>query len=139
MNETVFGSQVALGVISSYVMEALKNSPWFPWLKQESAAINRWFSLIVAFCSSIGIEAAVTGHLTLETGVTITIAVPSLSSLLSAVFHTFLHTASQFGVQEAVYQGLIQRPKPTLSLNTTTGEVSANIPIPPAPPDAKKP
>ena len=55
----------------------------------------------------------------------ITLVIPPLS----IIFDTFVHTIAQFGIQQATYQGLVQKPKPTLSLNLASGEASISAPM----------
>lgn len=117
---------IALGFATSYLLEWLKRAQWFPWVNQHSDLLNRLISVAAAFFSSVGIQAVMTGNLSFETGATITLTLPSLS----VITDTLVHTLGQLAIQQATYQGLIQKPKPTLSLNTSTGEASINVPAP---------
>jgi len=102
--EDVITTHLALGAIISYALQWLKNAKWFPWLAEHTTTLNRLLSAVAAFLSSVGIVAASTGHLSWETGTTITLAIPSLS----IIWQTGLNTLGQWVIQEGVYKGLVQ-------------------------------
>lgn len=103
MND-IITTHLALGALISYGLQILKNSGWFPWLAEHTTTLNRSLSALAAFLSSVGIVAASTGHLSWETGSTITFTIPSLSVL----WQTALSTLGQWVIQEGVYKGLVQ-------------------------------
>ena len=102
---------LAFGIITTYVLEWLKKCPWFPLLNTNTDTLNRLFSVLAAFASSVGIVAASTGHLSWETGTTITLTVPSLSIIVD----TTIHSIGQWGIQQAVYKGIVQT-KPAMQV-----------------------
>ena len=110
---------------TTYVLELLKTSKWFPLLSQNTDKMNRLISALVAFFSAVGISATMTGHLSFATGATITLGIPSLS----VIFDTLLHTVGQLGIQQFTYVGLVKKPQPVMSLNIATGEPSVSVPM----------
>jgi len=96
---------LSYGFMTTYALEWLKSQSWLPLLKQDTDKLNRFMSAGAAFLSSVGIVTAMNGHLSWETGATVTLTLPSLSVLWS----TAVHTVGQFGIQEAAYKGLVKK------------------------------
>jgi hypothetical protein len=107
MMEDSLTHHIALGLIASYAIQFLKQSPWCPFLKAESDKLNIFVSWLMAFVSSLGIVASMNGHLSLDSGATITLAIPSLSQIAD----TLMHTVGQFGIQQGIYQGIVKQPQ----------------------------
>ena len=101
---------LSYGFATTYALEWLKKSPWFPLLKQETVTLNRVLSAGVAFLSSVGIVTAMNGHLTWAAGATISFTIPPISVL----WGTLVHTVGQYGIQESVYKGLV-KPSPPVA------------------------
>src|SRR5579863_3547844 len=98
MTDTAFGHQTGIAFASVYAIQLLKKSNLFPWLRADTDTVNRVVSVVVAFATAVGIKFAING--TFATGETITIQVPSLAVILD----TLVHFATQFGMQETIYQ-----------------------------------
>jgi len=109
LTDTAFGHQTGIAFVTVYAIQFLKNSKWFPWLHADAARVNRTVSLIVAFLAAAGIKVAMNGHFPLDP-TTITIQVPSIG----AVLDTLMHFATQFGLQEVIYQSTKAVPEPKL-------------------------
>ena len=102
--DDVLTQHIAYGMATSYILEWAKHSPLLPFLRSETDKLNRLVSVIVAFLSTVGIQAAMQGHLSWQAGATITFQIPALSVL----WGTVVHTVGQFGIQQATYRGLIK-------------------------------
>lgn len=102
--QDVLVQHIAYGFMSTYALEWLKKASWFPFLKCDTTNLNRTFSAVAAFLSSVGIVTAMNGHLSWQAGATITLTIPPLS----VVWGTLVHTVGQYGIQEATYKGLVR-------------------------------
>lgn len=55
MVDTVLSQQIPLAVISTYLIEWLKTTKYFPFLSKETEKLNRYAGVIIAALSSVGI------------------------------------------------------------------------------------
>jgi hypothetical protein len=112
--------------VSVWLMQWLKNSKWFPLLKEGQAALNRTAAVVVAFLSSLGVHFVWDGtaHTLLITGLT-----------LSGIGAMAWHFINQMAAQETIYQMSVNKPgaPPTGFHNAVVpGEEPPPL-IPPAP------
>lgn len=105
MMEDALTHHIALAAVISYVMEWAKRSNLVPFFSQYSDSLNKAIGFLAAFISAAGIEAQMTGNLSMHTGATITLTIPSLS----IVVETLMHTMGQWAIQQGVYHGLIKQ------------------------------
>ena len=87
-----------------YAMNRLKAATWFPLLQKDKVAINRVFSVIVAFAVSIGIHYTWTSDA--GGGHQLVLQIPSLGVLALGVWHWL----NQYAMQETLHQ--VTKPKP---------------------------
>jgi hypothetical protein len=103
MNDTTLSVQFTIALISTYALQWLKETKFFPWLTTETQALNRAVSLVIAFLASAGILV----------GFDHTAGVLTISGLTAA---NLLHAASRFvqqwAMQQAAYKGLVMPPRP---------------------------
>lgn len=67
------GTQVAAAAIITALINWLKKSPYFPWLNQESAKLNRFIAFVLSGLATLGIHAqwSSANHSLLITGLTL--------------------------------------------------------------------
>lgn len=91
--------QGGVAVCTVFLLDWLKQSKWVPWINRNSETLNRVISLVVAFGSAVGFKVlSHTGDI--HTGGVITIAYPSITTILD----TLGHGATQFGGQEILHK-----------------------------------
>ena len=105
IHSTEIGGQLGVSVFLVYLIQWLKNSPWFPWISARTDAINRTVAIVVAFLTSVGFQIHMTGDWT--SGGTLVIQIPALT----AVFSVFLHSFAQVGMQETFYKMAVKPPQ----------------------------
>lgn len=104
-NADIFGWQVALSALITFVLEHLKQSSWFPWLSQQTEGWNRIASVVLAAIGAVGIHAefdATAGTLVI-TGLT-----------LGGLLHFVLEWGRQWLYQQLIYKGVV-RPRPAIA------------------------
>ncbi len=111
--DDVLTQHLAYGALSTYAIEFLKKAKWFPFLTDNSAALSRVCSVVASVVSSAGITAAATGHLSFDTGTTVTLVIPSISVMVTVA----LHSVGQFVIQQGVYHGLVKKADPNMTIN----------------------
>lgn len=87
------GATLGLGVVVSVLLQAVKNSNWFPWITRRTSQINFWVGVVAAAATTLGIHASYDA----ATGGTVTL--PSLHVLWQGVV--------QWSTQQAAYKGLV--------------------------------
>jgi len=102
MMEDSITHHLALAGIITYLIQFLKRSN-FPWVTENSDRINKTISILAAFISSIGVQAAITG--TVDTGWHITASTPSGWAMME----TIMHTMGQWVIQQSVYHGIVKK------------------------------
>lgn len=106
MNElTGLLHQAGAGTLLVYTLQWLKGREWFPWITENSAAVNRWVGALFALATSIGVEIATSGSST--TGWHISIDIPNMKVLTD----TIIHAATQFSGQQILYYTTLNTPK----------------------------
>src|SRR5215468_9891679 len=98
LTDTAFGHQTGFAFVTVYLINILKDSKWFPWLNTEADKINRMVSVVVALLTAAGVKIAMDGNI--WSGGVLTIHFPSAWDLVD----TLMHFATQFGLQEMIYQ-----------------------------------
>lgn len=110
---TVLGSAAFL----SFMIEALKKAPWFPFLNLNTSKLNAWASVVLAVISGLGITYAWD-----ETTRNLTLHLPTFFAMLSAVWHICI----QWAFQKGAYHAFVQTPQPvTLERKVTTDKPPA--------------
>lgn len=102
MMDDTLTHQIALAVVVAYVIQWLKDRQWFPLLNADTARLNELCSVLGAFVSSVGIQFALQG--TFDTGWHLALSIPPGP----VIWDTVIHTIGQFGIQQAIYHGLIK-------------------------------
>jgi len=95
------GAQASIAILVSFGIQWVKKSRFFPWLTVETQAVNRWVSIVAAFCAGIGIYA------TWNQG---TLTVTGLTGI--NVYHALMRGVEQWAFQTTAYRGLIAPPQP---------------------------
>lgn len=99
----ILASQATIAALTTYAIQWVKRSPYFPWLTTETQSINRWISGLVAVCSGLGI------FLTWDHSAGIlTITGLTLTNLL----HAGSKVVEQWVIQHAAYKTLVAPPLP---------------------------
>lgn len=95
------GAQATIAIFVSFGLQWLKKSRFFPWLTVETQQLNRWVSIVIAFCAGIGI------YVTWHEG---TLTVSGLTGPNMA--HAIMRGLEQWAFQTTAYRGLIAPPQP---------------------------
>ena len=82
-----------LAVVVTVILQAIKNSNWFPWISRATSKINFWVGIVAAIASTAGIH----GHYDMATGGAL--AIPGL--------HVIWQSVVQWASQQAAYKGLV--------------------------------
>ena len=100
-------SQLTLGAVASWVLEALKKASWFPVLSDESTKVAK------VFWAALTSLLAVTGlsYVYDPTAHTLLIQGFSLTLVANAVWHWL----TQFVMQEGWYQAVFNKPAAVVS------------------------
>jgi hypothetical protein len=102
---TLVVNQLTLGAIASWVLQALKNASWFPWLKQEGTdTANKIAALITSLLAVTGLT-----YVYDPTAHTLLIQNFSLALVANAVWHWL----TQYVMQQGWYEAVFNRVKPT--------------------------
>ncbi len=92
--DSLLGTQAGVAVLTTWVINRLKRSRYFPWLDEHSDAANKWIGISIAAFVSAGLT--MTGDA--STGWQIT--VPPLDQLASAV----IKMSAGIGLQQGAYR-----------------------------------
>jgi len=103
MNETALSAQITVAVVSTYALQLLKQSRFFPWLTVESQTLNRIAGSVIAFLTSVGILVTF-NH---AAGI-LTISGLTVANLL----HAGSHFVEQWAMQQVAYKGIVAPPMP---------------------------
>jgi len=115
--DSLLGTQAGVAVLTTWVINRLKRSRYFPWLDEHSDAANKWIGISIAAFVSAGLT--MTGDA--STGWQIT--VPPLDQLASAV----IKMSAGIGLQQGAYRIT------TLPTTSTPPDVTVvKVGIPPA-------
>jgi hypothetical protein len=127
MTDTALSDQIPLALLSTYALQFVKNSRWFPWLTVESQKLNRIAGVVIAFATSLGIlmnfdHAA--GILT-------------ISGLTGAnLLHAGARFIQQYAFQQVAYKTVVAPPLPG-ALQAGAAEKPPVLKIEPPAGDAK--
>lgn len=91
-------NQAMLSTMIAYVIEFAKRTKWFPWLKAETAKLNRMVAVVISGAAAIGIHATY-NH---EGGV---LMITGLSAW--TIIHGLWDWLRSFIFTQAAYDGLI--------------------------------
>jgi len=101
--ETVFGSQFILAYATTFILQWLKEKPWFPWISYETEKLNKLVSYTVAFLTGLGVYVVfdkAAGVLTIS-GLT-----------LANLYHALTHMGGQLVLQQVAYRHIASPPLP---------------------------
>jgi hypothetical protein len=99
-----YGSQVIWALAVSLLIQWLKKSPWFGWIRPDtSARIQTQFGFIAACLTTAGIHFAVSGNPLIGDGASITVTGLSINA--------FKDLAWQWSAQQGWYQLVVKDPK----------------------------
>jgi len=101
--DSALTGQLVLAAVSSWAIQKIKSSKWFPWITMESQKLNRWVGGLVAFAASAGIVVSfdTTGGVLTISGLT-----------LVALRHFAWRFGSQWVLQQVSYRLLVAPPMP---------------------------
>jgi hypothetical protein len=102
---TELSHQFGVSVAVVHILEWLKNSRLAPFFSQRTTVLIRLVALVIAALTSVGFKFAVSQG-DLSTGGVLTVAFPSLASIVDVL----LHTAAQYGAQKGYYHLAIKQP-----------------------------
>ncbi len=88
------------GIVSAYVIELLKQTPFVPFLRADTKTLNRWFGVFIAIAVSLGVSAHYDG----ASG---SLLISGLNS--DALMHNGLHALAQWSVQQFTYDAAISQ------------------------------
>jgi hypothetical protein len=91
-----------IGVAFTYLLQFLKNSPYFPWLNAGTETLNKWLSALAATVATVGI------HWTYASD-TLTITGLSAASLWHLVTNIVFQFATQHGAYRLLYSPAVVR------------------------------
>jgi hypothetical protein len=93
-------NQVVVSAIGVWLVQRLKQAPWFPWVRQQSDRAQRAAAVMVALLATAGI------HVTFESEA----GVLTVTGLTLANFAHFLwHALKTFVFQELVYRAGVKQ------------------------------
>jgi len=98
-------SQVTLGAVSSWVLQALKKASWFPVLNESSTTMLKYFWAAVTSLL------AITGLSYVYDPAAHTLLIQNFS--LTLVLNAAWHWLTQFVMQEGWYQAVFNKVEPT--------------------------
>lgn len=103
MNDIALSEQIPLAVISTYALQWLKQTRFFPWLTVESQTFNRIAGVVIAFFGSVGVL----------TSFDHTAGVLTISGLtLANLTHASARFIQQWAMQQASYKMIVAPPMP---------------------------
>lgn len=91
-----------------HLIQWMKCNPKLSWISQHTKGLNRTISACVAICAAAGITYQMVGSW--EAGSVITITVPPLQKVLTAIGNTLMSMGSQYLLQEGYYK-MVVKPK----------------------------
>jgi hypothetical protein len=103
VQDTALSDQIPLALISTYALQWLKASKFFPWLTMETQTLNRIVGIAIAFLTSVGVLVSfdhVAGVLTV-TGLT-----------LANLGHAVIRFGQQWTFQQASYRLVVAPAMP---------------------------
>jgi hypothetical protein len=102
-SDIALNEQIPLAVISTYVLQWLKQSKLFPWLTVETQTLNRWAGIAIAFLSSVGVL------VTFDHAA----GVLTISGLTAAnLLHVAARITQQWVMQQVAYRTVVAPPLP---------------------------
>jgi len=105
MESELLTSQITAAYITASILQWLKLKPWFPFVQENMASLNRAFAAMVAFIASIGI------HYTFDAE----LGVLTITGLTTAtILHGSWAAIQQFAMQQFMYKGVI-KPQVTVA------------------------
>ncbi len=116
---TLVVSQITLGAVASWVLQALKNSSWFPLLSEESSKVAKiaW-GVVASICAITGLT-----YVYDATAHTLLIQNFGLGLVANAVWHWL----TQFVMQEGWYQVVFNKVDPTRKQTAVQAKAAADI------------
>ena len=103
METELISSQLAIAYATSSILQWLKHQPWFPFMQANSASINRFFSIIIAFFAAIGI------HWVSDWQAADGVMVITISGLTwGSIGHGLIAWIQQYAFQQGSYKMLVK-------------------------------
>ncbi len=99
MNENLIGQQIPTSIITAYVIEWLKQQPWFPFAQANALWLNRVMSAIAALLTAGAL------HYTFAPNGDFT-----LHGNIYTLIHTLWAVTQQYALQHVVYKIAIAPP-----------------------------
>lgn len=93
---------VSAAAMAVWLLQKAKSCKRLQWINENTGTLNRILAVATAGFAAIGVHWVMTGSL-LDGG-TITIAFPSLASMIVGLFHWF----QQFAIQELTFQAVVR-------------------------------
>jgi hypothetical protein len=115
MTEDSLTHQLAISAAVVWSLEQLKRWPAFRWLQADTDRVNRWVSILAAFCGSVGLQGTMSGSF--HAGGSLTITWPSLAQMYEAGSHF----VAQLAMQELFYRGVVKKPHELLAAPPSGG------------------
>lgn len=101
MQDPALSAQITVAVVSTYALQLLKQSKFFPWLTVETQTLNRIAGSIIALLTSVGILVTFSAGTLMITGLTpINLA------------HAAAHFIQQWVMQQVAYKTVVAPPMP---------------------------
>ena len=101
--------QFLIALLWPFAQEFLKNSPWLPWITQETKNVNRWMSVLVAAATTAGF------HISGTPQVGWTLMIPPFSALV--------HIVAQWVTQQFMYSTTIDHPARIKQLQASVDQI----------------
>jgi len=101
--------------VVTILMQAMKNSEWFPFISRATGKINFWVGIMAAIASTAGI------HANYDMAVGGTITLPGL--------HVIWQSVVQWATQQAAYKGLVVPAETLGEIRTMLERVATPPPV----------
>ena len=114
-------SQLTAAAVTVYALQALKTARWFPWVKQETAGLNRLLSALGALISAVGVHFAFDAAQNANGTYVVTITGATVGNIAHGVWHWM----NQFALQQIAYDGVVSKTSLQTPQAVTTVPLSA--------------
>ena len=94
-------NQILVSAVGVWILERLKQAPWFPWIQAQSDRAQRWAAVLIALLATAGIHVSFES----EAGV---LTVTGLA--VTNVAHFAWHAMKTFIFQELIYRSTLKQP-----------------------------
>jgi hypothetical protein len=101
MQDPALSAQITVAVVSTYALQLLKQSKFFPWLTVETQTLNRVAGSLIALLTSVGILVTFSAGTLMITGLT-----------PINLLHAAAHFVQQWVMQQVAYKTVVSPPMP---------------------------